>query len=177
MFQQLTEGSQVFVLFKAEPKVYKGEVTSVGKPTPVSDVAALAKTSFLFPKFTFDIKVRIDEKEYEFNYLPGDASVYTYLSKETVIADNVDSIIKEVEGAVDVYQKHIDNQPLYVRMRDAYGEILGELNPKLKEAEMQAKRIADLEGKVEQLLRLNESLMDKINEPKSAAGTSKEKKQ
>ena len=164
-------------MFKAEPKVYKGEVSYVGQPTPVSDVAALAKTSFLFPKFTFDIKVRIEEKEYEFNYLPGDASVYTYLSKDTVIADNVDSIIKEVEGAHDVYQRHLDNQPHYERMRDAYAEILCDLNPKVKEAEIQARRIADLEGKVEQLLRLNESLMEKINEPKPAAETSKKERQ
>lgn len=177
MFQQLTEGSQVFVLFKAEPKVYKGEVTFVGKPTPVSDVAALAKTSFMFPKFTFDIKVRIDGKEYEFNYLPGDASVYTYLSKDTVVADNVDAIIKEVEGALDVYQRHLDNQPYYGKMRDAYTEILGDLNPKVREAEQQARRISDLEGKVEQLLKLNESLMERLESTKEAAGQSKKEKQ
>lgn len=139
MFQGLSVGSPIYVLFKQEPKVSVGEVSFIGNASPIYNTA-----SIMPPKFTYDIKAVIEGKEYEFNKLPGEQSVFGYQNYNTIISDSREGIVKEVENIRDQSAKILDEVDNHKRLLQQCNVILTELNPQLKKEAEQAEEISRL---------------------------------
>lgn len=139
MFQGLSVGSPIYVLFKQEPKVSIGEVSFIGNPSPVYNA-----TSIMPPKYTYDIKAVIEGKEYEFNKLPGEQSVFGYQNHSTIISDSREGIVKEVEIVRSQSAKILEDIDSHKRIVEKCSTILTELNPQLKKEAEQAEEIARL---------------------------------
>ena len=146
MFQGLSVGSPIYVLFKQEPKVSIGEVSFIGNPSPVYNT-----TSIMPPKYTYDVKAVIEGKEYEFNKLPGEQSVFGYQNYNTIISDSRDGIIKEVETVRNQSAQILEDIDSHKRIVEKCSTILTELNPQLKKEAEQAEEIARLKKGMSEL--------------------------
>ena len=144
MFQGLKVGSPVYVLFRQEPSVAQGEVSFVSNPAPLYNATAFQPNVMLAPKYTIDIKVNIGDKEYEFNKLPAEQSVFSYGTGSAVISDSREGIISEVEAYRNRSAKILDEVDMHRKIVSDCDSMLAQLNPQLRKEAEQAEEIANL---------------------------------
>ncbi len=123
-----------------------GEVSFVSNPAPVYNPVAM-----LAPKTSIDIKVVAAGKEYEFNQLPGDMSVFSYGPNSAVVSDSKEAIISEITAYRDQKQQAVDEHDTNVMIVNDCNAALRELNPQLKKEAEQAEKIEMLERRFDKL--------------------------
>lgn len=137
-------GSSVYVLFKDEMRLCTGEVTFVGNPKQVFN-----GNNFFAPKYSVDLKVNVGGQNYEFSQLPGDADAFWY--SNTLVCENKDAAIREVDAICLASQRHIENTPYHEKILEAGMKIKADLNPQLKKEAEQAEKIESLQKQIESM--------------------------
>ena len=148
MFQNLRQGSVLYVLEKSEKPVLKmGEVVSVGAPTPMYNTQTAGLTMGFQPTMEVVVRAKVDGKEGDFPHLPATNGVHDY--GNMVVTDSREAML----GEVDTLKRTAENVLASVeRNENVVSEcdtILKSLNPDYAKAKERDEAISNLNNRLD----------------------------
>lgn len=149
MFQALTQGMPLYILYRNEPRVDEARVISVNthpqQATPSNPMAILNGP-------VTDIVVSVDGKTLPpFQGLQPSAMVATFSADGMFISEDKNLIDNELKSIEDSHQRIVDGYDSSKEMVEKCRALRLKLNPdKRKEAE-HAKEIARLQGEISEM--------------------------
>ena len=151
MFQGLTQGATISVLYRNIPKVADGKVLSVSTHLPqYNPQQPLA----MMNGPVTDITVQVGNDTIPFVGLPANGVVANFPDKGYFIATDKTAVLREIESMIATSRQVLDSVPDHERLISSCEALLLELNPeKRKEAE-QAKEMSDLKKEIADLKKL-----------------------
>lgn len=143
MFQNLRNGSKIYILHKSEPKVEVGEVVNI------SPINQNFTTQYNIMKYVVDIKVKIDDRELEFQKLPTDASTADF--NGVYISDNKDNIINEISILKINSEKIVNNIETHKDIIKKCELLLTDLSPEIKRDAERLKEFNNMKTEISDL--------------------------
>lgn len=160
MFQALTQGATVSVLYKNTPRVADGRVISVNTHMPTFNPQ---QPMAMMNGPVTDITVQVDNETIPFAGLPANGVVANFPEKGLFITTDRSAVLREVEAMATASRQVLDSVPAHQKMIEDCENILLELNPDRKKDAEQAKELSDLRGQVAELKQL---LLATLGQPK-----------
>lgn len=151
MFQALTQGATVSVLYKNTPRVADGRVISVNTHMPTFNPQ---QPMAMMNGPVTDITVQVDNETIPFAGLPANGVVANFPEKGLFITTDRSAVLREVEAMANASRQVLESVPAHQKMIQDCENILIELNPDRKKDAEQAKELSDLRGQVAELKQL-----------------------
>lgn len=164
MFQSLSQGATIPVLYKNIPRVADGRVISVNTHMPTYNPQ---QPLAMMNGPVTDITIQVGNETIPFAGLPASGVVANFPDRGYFIATDRSAILREIEAMASASRQVLDSVPAHQKMVQDCENLLIELNPERKKDAEQAKELSDLRGQVEELKQL---LLDSIR------GTDKKEK-
>ena len=164
MFQSLSQGATIPVLYKNIPRVADGRVISVNTHMPTYNPQ---QPLAMMNGPVTDITIQVGNETIPFAGLPASGVVANFPDRGYFIATDRSAILREIEAMASASRQVLDSVPAHQKMVQDCENLLIELNPERKKDAEQAKELSDLRGQVEELKQL---LLDSIR------GTEKKEK-
>ena len=151
MFQGLTQGATLYVLYKNEPRMERGRVVSVNTHLQQYNPN---QPQALFSGMVTDLTVSIGNETTPFAGLPATASVANFPDRGLFVSEDQGLVINEITAMRDNSQRIVDSYEANKALRDKCEALLISLNPE-KQKEMQsAKEMADLKDELAEMKRM-----------------------
>lgn len=158
MFQQLSQGAIIPVLYKNEPRVVDGKVLSVNTHVPTYNPSQ--PMAILNGPVT-DITLQVDGTTIPFAGLPANGIVANFPEKGLFLATDRASVIREIESMASASRQVLEQVPAHQKMVASCDELLLKLQPEKQKEAQQAQEIESLKtqlsvmnGKFDQLVEL-----------------------
>lgn len=151
MFQGLSQGATVQVLYKNTPRVADGRVISVNTHMPTFNPK---QPMAMMNGPVTDITVQVDNETIPFAGLPANGVVANFPEKGLFITTDRSAVLREVEAMANASRQVLESVPAHQKMIQDCENILIELNPDRKKDAEQAKELSDLRGQVAELKQL-----------------------
>ena len=151
MFQALTQGATVSVLYKNTPRVADGRVISVNTHMPTFNPQ---QPMAMMNGPVTDITVQVGNETVPFAGLPANGVVANFPEKGLFITTDRSAVLREVEAMANASRQVLESVPAHQKMIQDCENILIELNPDRKKDAEQAKELSDLRGQVAELKQL-----------------------
>lgn len=151
MFQGLSQGATVQVLYKNTPRVADGRVISVNTHMPTFNPQ---QPMAMMNGPVTDITVQVDNETIPFAGLPANGVVANFPEKGLFITTDRSAVLREVEAMANASRQVLESVPAHQKMIQDCENILIELNPDRKKDAEQAKELSDLRGQVAELKQL-----------------------
>lgn len=148
MFQGLSQGSIIPVLYKNIPKVVEGKVLSVNTHMPTFSPAQ--PMSVLNGPVT-DITVQVDGDTIPFAGLPSNGITANFPEKNLFIATDKSAIIREVEALRAASKQALEQVPANQKMFQECESLLIQLNPERQREAQQTKELESLKSRLEEM--------------------------
>lgn len=161
MFQGLSQGAIIPILFKNEPRVADGKILSVNTHMPVYNPGQ--PMGILNGPVT-DITVQVGNDTIPFAGLPANGVVANFPDRGIFLATDKSAVLREIESMLSASKQAIEQMPAHQRMVKSCEDLILQLNPDLKKEAQQAKDIESLREKMSEM----GSKFDKIMELLSA---------
>lgn len=170
MFGGLRENNIFYILEKTEEglKIQTGQVVNVSNPHPKYNQFNGGMPNYSQPEMVVDVKVKADDKEYEFKQLNVNLSIAN--NENVIISDNREAISAEVDGIVAMSKSHIEAMPYHEKILDTSDEVKKIINPQFRKEREQEEKMNVLEGEVS---NIKNTLGEMMNMLSSALGQSK----
>lgn len=160
MFQSLSQGAIIPILYKNTLDVVNGKVLSVNthmpKYNPAQPMAVLTGP-------VTDITVQVDSETIPFVSLPANGVTATFSDKGMFISTDVTAIIRELESIRNTSKQAIDQMPALQERLKKCDEVLLTLQPEKKKEAEQSKEIELLKGQITTMNSKFDKLMDIIS--------------
>lgn len=151
MFQSMTQGVTIPVLYKNIPRVADGRVISVNTHMPTYNPQ---QPMALMNGPVTDITVQVGNETIPFAGLPANGVVANFPEKGLFLATDRTAILREVEATKTTLKQDLDQVPAKQKMYADYEKLSLELNPELQKEAAQAQELASLRGEVAELKEL-----------------------
>lgn len=161
MFQSLTQGAIIPILYKNEPRVVEGKVMSVNTHMPTYNPSQ--PMSLLNGPVT-DITVQVNNETIPFAGLPSGGVIANFPDKSMFISTDKTAIVREVESMLSSSKQVLEQIPVHTKMVKDCEALLIQLQPEKQKEAQQAQEIESLKT---QLSNMNDKF-DKIVEMLSA---------
>lgn len=150
MFQGLRTNSLFYILSKGEkPTLQVGQVTNVSNPQPKFGQPGVPNMMFNpNADTTVDVSVKVGDTVHQFNQLPSNQSVSFDAKTNTVVSDNREAMIAEVEAMVATSRHALESVPYHQSVVNACDGIMLMLNPQIAKEREQERKITELETKM-----------------------------
>ena len=159
MFQGLSQGATVFVLYKNIPRVADGRVLSVNTHLPQFNPQ---QPMAMMNGPVTDITIQVGDETIPFAGLPANGVVANFPEKGYFLSTDRSAVIREVEAMASASRQILQSIPAHEKMVQDCDTLLLELNPERKKEAEQAKEMSELRGEIEELKALlKESLESK----------------
>lgn len=164
MLYGLRQGSNLFVLYKGEPRVETLEVVSVSNPVPQFPTYS-AGSPLAQPSRIVDIVARRGNEQVKFEKVPADVPIADFgPNSGIVLSESKDAIITEIDALKKSSERALADVKRHQKVVSECDKMLKELNPALeREAENMA-RLDNLEQRLEGLTSGMASLDGTLNE-------------
>lgn len=156
MFQQLSQGATLPILYRNAPRVVEGRVLSVNTHLPSYNPAQPFST---INGPVTDITVQVGNDTIPFAGLPSNGVVANFPDKGIFISTDRAAIIREVESMAAASRQALEQMPVHQKMEQDCEALLNTLQPERRKEAEQAqelaavkKQLSDLSGKFEQLI-------------------------
>lgn len=156
MFQQLSQGAILPILYRNNPRVVEGRVLSVNTHLPSYNPSQ--PFSAMNGPVT-DITVQVGNDTIPFAGLPANGVVANFPDKGMFISTDRAAVIREIESMVAASRQALGQMPVHQKMVQDCETLLLTLQPERKKEAEQAQELAavkqqlsDLSGKFEQLI-------------------------
>ena len=151
MFQGLSQGSTLYILYKNEPRLEKGRVISLNTHLPQFNPS---QPQAMFSGMVTDLTVAVGSDTLPFQGLPATASVANFPDRGLFVSEDQGMVINELTAMRDNSQRVVDSYDAHKALRDKCDALLLSLNPD-KQKEMQnAKDVAELKGELAEMKRM-----------------------
>lgn len=151
MFQGLSQGATLYILYKNEPKVERGRVLSVNTHLPQFNPS---QPQAMFGGMVTDLTISVGSETIPFAGLPANASVANFPDKGLFVSEDQGMIITELTAMRDNSQRIVESYDAHKALRDKCDALLVSLNPELQKEAQAAKEMADLKGELGELKRM-----------------------
>lgn len=151
MFQGMSQGTTLYILYKNDPRVEKGRIVSVNTHIPQFNPS---QPQAMFGGMVTDLTVAVGSETIPFAGLPATASVANFPDKGIFVSEDQGLVINELTSMRDNSQRIVDSYDAHKALRDKCDALLLSLNPE-KQKEMQnAKEMADLKGELAEMRKM-----------------------
>ena len=141
MFQSLSQGAIISVLYKNEPRVADGKVLSVNTHMPAYNPN---QPMAMLNGPVSDVTVQIGNETIPFVGLPANGVVANFPDKGLFIATDKASILHEVEAMASASRQALEQVPAHQKMVENCEALLLELQPEKRKEAQQAQEIESL---------------------------------
>jgi hypothetical protein len=151
MFQGLTQGGTISVLYRNIPKVAEGKVLSVNTHLPqYNPQQPLA----MMNGPVTDITVQVGSDTIPFVGLPANGVVANFPDKGYFITTDKAAVLREIESMIAASKQVLESVPDHEKLISNCEALLLELNPEKKKEAEQAKEMSDLRNEIAELKKL-----------------------
>lgn len=150
MFQSLSQGASLSILYKNEPRVVEGRVLSVSTHMPSYNPGQ--PMAMLNGPVT-DITVQVDGNTIPFAGLPANGVTANFPDKSMFVSTDRTAILREIEAMRNSSKQVLEQVPVHQKMVSACDELLIQLQP---EKQQEARRDKEIESLKTQLSSMNE---------------------
>ena len=147
MFQSMSQGATLFILYKNEPRMEKGRVISLNTHVPQFNPS---QPQAMFGMVT-DLTISVGSETISLSGLPSSASVANFPDKGMYVSEDQGMIINEITAMRDNSQRVVDSYDAHKSMRDKCDALLLSLNPEKQKEIQNEKEMAELKGAIAQL--------------------------
>lgn len=151
MFQSLTQGATVTVLYKNIPRVAEGRVVSVNTHLPGFNPQ---QPIAMMNGPVTDLTVQVGDETIPFAGLPASGVVANFPEKGYFLSTDRSAVIREVEAMASASRQILQSVPAHEKMVRDCETLLLDLNPDRKKEAEQAKEMNALRGEIEELKSL-----------------------
>ena len=148
MFQGMSQGTTLYILYKNEPRMEKGRVISVNTHLPQFNPA---QPQAMFNGMVTDLTVAVGNETIPFAGLPATASVANFPDKGMFVSEDQGMVINEITAMRDNSQRIVESYDAHKTMRDKCDALLLSLNPERQKEMQNAKEMADLKGELAEM--------------------------
>ena len=148
MFQGLSQGATVFVLYKNIPRVADGRVLSVNTHLPQFNPQ---QPMAMMNGPVTDITIQVGDETIPFAGLPANGVVANFPEKGYFLSTDKSAVIRELEAMSSASKQILQSIPAHEKMVRDCDTLLLELNPDKKKEAEQAKEMSALRGELEEL--------------------------
>lgn len=148
MFQALSQGAVIPVLFKNEPRVADGRVLSVNTHMPVYNPSQ--PMAILGGPVT-DITVQVGNDTIPFAGLPANGVVANFQDKGYFIATDRSAVLHEIESMASIARQALEQVPAHQKMLEGCEALLLQLQPDKQKEIQQAKEIEGLKTQLDEM--------------------------
>lgn len=167
MFQSLSQGVVIPILYKNEPRVVDGKVLSVNTHMPTYNPNQ--PMAMLNGPVT-DITVQVGSDTIPFAGLPANGVVANFPDKGLFIATDKAAVLRELEAMSAASKQILDQVPAHKKMVEDCEALLLQLQPEKKKEVQQAQEIENLktqlaamDGKFDKLVGLLSAKLGDMN--------------
>lgn len=167
MFQSLSQGVVIPILYKNEPRVVDGKVLSVSTHMPTYNPNQ--PMAMLNGPVT-DITVQVGSDTIPFAGLPANGVVANFPDKGLFIATDKAAVLRELESMSAASKQILDQVPAHKKMVEDCEALLLQLQPEKKKEVQQAQEIENLktqlaamDGKFDKLVGLLSAKLGDMN--------------
>ena len=148
MFQGLSQGATLYILYKNDPRMERGRVISVNTHLPQFNPA---QPQAMFNGMVTDLTVAVGNETIPFAGLPATASVANFPDKGMFVSEDQGMVINEITAMRDNSQRIVESYDAHKTMRDKCDALLLSLNPERQKEMQNAKEMADLKGELAEM--------------------------
>lgn len=161
MFQGLTQGSVISILYRNVPRIVDGRIVSVNTHMPQFNPQQ--PMSIMNGPVT-DITVQVNNETIPFVGLPANGVVANFQDKGMFISTDRTTVLREVDSIVSAYRQDLASVPEKERMLKAYESLQLEQNPDRKLEAQRAQEITELKNEISELRKLFVASAKNINQ-------------
>lgn len=148
MFQSLSQGAFLSILYKNEPRVVDGKVISVNTHMPAYNPNQ--PMAMLNGPVT-DITVQVGDTTIPFVGLPANGMIANFPEKGMFIATDKSAILREVESMASASRQVLEQIPAHEKIVKDCEELLLQLQPDRKKEVQQAQEIESLKTQLQSM--------------------------
>jgi hypothetical protein len=156
MFQGLTQGSIVSILFKNTPRVADGRIVSVNTHMPTYNPQ---QPMALMNGPVTDLSVQIGDETLSFAGLPANGVVANFPDRGLFISTDKNAVIREVDAAKSALKQDLDQVSVKQKLYSDYEHLSMELNPELKKEAEQARELFALRNEVVEMRQMLSAIL------------------
>lgn len=147
MFQGLTQGASVSILYRNEPRIETGKVVSVNTHMPTYNPN---QPMALFNGLVTDLSVQVGNETLPFVGLPANGVVMDFPSKGVFLALDSAAAYREVDTAIKAIEQDLATVPTKTKLLEGYKNLRLENNPEAQ----REKELSDLRGELSELKQM-----------------------
>ena len=151
MFQGMTQGATLYVLYKNDPRLEKGRIVSANTHLPQFNPS---QPQAMFGGMVTDLTVAVGSETIPFAGLPATASVANFPDKGIFVSEDQGLVINELTAMRDNSQRIVDSYDAHKALRDKCDALLLSLNPERQKEMQNAKEMAELKGELSEMKKL-----------------------
>ena len=161
MFQGLSQGAIVSILYKNEPRVADGRIVSVNTHMPTYNPQ---QPMALMNGPVTDISVQVGDETVSFTGLPANGVVANFPERGLYIATDKTAVLREVDAVKSTIKQDLDQVSAKQKLYEGYQRLSLELNPELKKEAEQAKELLALRNEVVEMRQMLSAILGKKKE-------------
>lgn len=151
MFQGLSQGATITVLYKNVPRVADGRVLSVNTHMPTYNPQ---QPMAMMNGPVTDITVQIGNDTVPFVGLPANGVIANFQDKGIFLSTDKSAVVREVEAMANASRQILESVPAQQKMVKDCEALLVELNPERKKEAQQAEEMNAMRGELAELKKL-----------------------
>ena len=148
MFQSLTQGSVLSVLYKNIPRVVEGRILSVNTHMPAFNPSQLMA---MMNGPVTDITLQLGDETIPFAGLPANGVVANFPDKGLYLATDIAAINREIDASASALKQELDAVPAKQKLYQGYESLRLERNPERQRDIQHEKEITSLRGEISEL--------------------------
>lgn len=156
MFQGLTQGASVSILYRNEPRIETGKVVSVSTHMPTYNPS---QPMAIFNGYVTDLAVQVGSDTISFAGLPANGVVADIPAKGIYLAIDSAAVYREVDTAIKAIEQDLATVPTKNKLLDGYRSLRMETNPEAQ----REKEMSDLRGELSEMKRMLSAVLDSKN--------------
>lgn len=153
MFQSVSQGASVSILYRNEPRIVTGKVVSVNTHVPTYNPN---QPMSMFNGLVTDISVQVGNETIPFAGLPANAVVADFPGKGMFLALDSTSIYREVDTAIEAFEQDLATVPAKTKLLEGYKQLRAEKNPEAQ----REKELSELRGQLDEMKRMLSAVLD-----------------
>ena len=151
MFQSLTQGSTLSVLYKNIPRVVEGRVLSVNTHMPAFNPS---QPMAMMTGPVTDVTVQVGEETIPFAGLPANGVIANFPEKGIYLSTDASAINREIDASASALKQELDAVPAKQKLYQGYVSLRQERNPEWQRDMQREKEITSLRGEISELKEL-----------------------
>ncbi len=151
MFQNLTQGSIITILYKNVPRVVDGRIISVNTHMPQFNPQ---QPMAMMNGPVTDISVQAGNDTIPFAGLPASGVVANFPDKGLFIATDRSAVVREVESMAAASKQVLESVPAHQKMVSDCEALLIDLNPERKKEAIQTQEMSAMRDEIAELKEL-----------------------